>query len=396
MTGSRSDGLAVTVARTAEDLERLEPAWTILQGSSLMTDPDYYRTVLRLDPRVERPYALLLERGGTPAAMALGRFENLPLTCRVGYRTVYEPVARALTIVYGGVLGNEADELAPALLDALCSSLEGREADVLRLANLRTDSRLYATATTRPPLLRRQHIAVEKGHWRLRLPASKDAFLRSLSSRTREGVRRYERRLERDYAGAIEVEVYRDLADLDRLFEQAEAISSKTYQHGLGVEFKSDDLQRGITALAMERGWFRAYVLVLHGEPVAFCHGIGYRGAFRLGIGGYDPAHAHENVGTYVLMRLIEDLCEDGSIEVLDYGFGDAEYKRRFGDERFTEADVLVFAPRPRAVAMNLTRTAILGSAKLAAGALRRAGEFDRVKRAWRRRLQASSGDDIS
>ena len=81
----------------------------------------------------------------------------------------------------------------------------------------------------------------------------------------------------------------------------------------------------------MERGWFRAYVLYLDDEPVAFWQGQAYNGVFSTGVPGFDPAYADHRVGNYVLFKLIADLCADESIETLDYGFGDAEYKRRFG-----------------------------------------------------------------
>ena len=48
-----------------------------------------------------------------------------------------------------------------------------------------------------------------------------------------------------------------------------------------------------------------------------------------------------------MLAKLIEDLCADES-HTLDYGFGDADYKRRFGDASWLEEDVLVYAPRRR------------------------------------------------
>ena len=51
----------------------------------------------------------------------------------------------------------------------------------------------------------------------------------------------------------------------------------------------------------MERGWFRAYVLYLDGEPIAFWQGQAYNGVFSTGVPGFDPAYADLRVGNYVL-----------------------------------------------------------------------------------------------
>ena len=85
-----------------------------------------------------------------------------------------------------------------------------------------------------------------------------------------------------------------------------------------------------------------------------------------------------------------EDLCEDPELTLLDFGFGDAEYKRRFGDRSWHEEDVLIYARRPRPVLINLVRTAFLGvnAAALALG--KRTGVLSRIKNWWRSRLRAA------
>ena len=111
----------------------------------------------------------------------------------------------------------------------------------------------------------------------------------------------------------------------------------------------------------MERGWFRAYVLYVDDEPCAFWMGFGYRGVFRTGLTGYDPAYAEYHVGTFVLMRMLDDLAREDGFHTVDYGFGDAEYKRTFGTDSWQEADVFVFARTARGIWLNLARTSIAG-----------------------------------
>lgn len=91
---------------------------------------------------------------------------------------------------------------------------------------------------------------------------------------------------------------------------------------------------------------------------------------------------------------MIEDLCEDGSITVLDLGFGDAEYKRRFGDRSWQEADVHLFAPRARPISINVLRTAILKTNDAMARAAGSLGIVGRVKQRWRRRAASERTGD--
>jgi CelD/BcsL family acetyltransferase involved in cellulose biosynthesis len=138
----------------------------------------------------------------------------------------------------------------------------------------------------------------------------------------------------------------------------------------------------------MEQGWFRAYVLYLDGRPAAFQYGELYAGRFRLGRPGYDPGLAHLRIGQYVLLRLLDDLCRDDDARILDYGPGDAEYKRRFGSHSRREGSVVIYAPTFRAARINVLRTVLSGSVSLAKRAIGRGELFNRIKKGWRRRLQ--------
>lgn len=322
--------------------------------------------------------------------MVIARLETVRLVSKIGYRPVYRPRVRALRVAYGGLLGQAVGELAPLAVAELMSALRRGEADVVVFPNLRTDGAAFAAATGRPPFLLRQHVFDVKIHRRRRLPESFDAFLASLSRRTREGIRRHERRLLRAHGDELSVRSLDSPDDADTFFAAAKPVAEATYQGGLGVAVSGSELERALTTLAAGRGWFRARVLYLGERPVAFWHGFAYRGVFQTHVPGYLPEYRDLNVGTYLLLRLIEDLCVDPSVDVLDFGFGEAEYKRRFGDEAWEEADVAVFAPTLTGFKLNAIRTALSAANRLGHRALG-SGLMAKTKRAWRSHMSRRS-----
>jgi Acetyltransferase (GNAT) domain len=366
--------------------------WESVGWSRLDPVRDYFLTVVRSRPEVAGIHALFLPEAGQPDTAFVGRIEDVPLGVSVGYRQIYGPTVRAITLVHGGAVGVETRDRADDLLRRLRRALDDGAADALILPALRTDSALFAAAmnVTFPS---RQPFADRSVHWGLRLPASFDEFLTSRSSRTRKNLRVDRNRLQRDHGDSIELRVFRDPADADELFRDVRALAAKTYQHGLGVAFADTADDEALISLALDRGWFRAYVLYVGGEAVAFWQGSVYARTFFTGTPGYDPAFADYGIGRYLLVRVIEQLCEDDEVDVIDYGFGDAEYKRRFGNESWEEADVILFAPRFRPLRINVTRTVLASSLRVVKGALARAGVTKRLKRRWRRRLADSAGD---
>jgi CelD/BcsL family acetyltransferase involved in cellulose biosynthesis len=373
------------------ELERLHVGWESLPWTRLDPERDYFLTVVRSRPEVIGVHALFLPDDVNPQVGFVGRVEDVSLRVSVGYRSVYSPKVRAITLVHGGAVGVDTRERAEEIVGRLRDALAARRADAVLLPALRTDSELYAAATkVRFPF--RQPFATRSLHWGLKLPESFDEFLASRSSRTRKNLRVDRNRLQRDHGESIELRVFRDPADADELFRDVEAVAAKTYQHGLGVAFADTEDDKALILLALERGWFRAYVLYVGGVPIAFWQGSVYARTFHTGTPGYDPGFANYGIGRYLLVRVIEQLCDDDEVDDIDYGFGDAEYKRRFGNESWEEADVLLFARRFRPLWVNIIRTTLATTLDLAKRVLARAGLVARLKRRWRRRLAAETG----
>jgi CelD/BcsL family acetyltransferase involved in cellulose biosynthesis len=383
-------GVSARVARTLEEVEDLRPVWQSLQAPRFTSDIDVFRTVVQHAPGVVRPHVLVLEQAGEPVSLVVSRLEDVRLPARLGYVGV-SPRLRMLTVAYGGVLGAYPDPAV--LLDSLRGSLDHERVDLVRLRMLTVGSPLHSAAREHAGALRRRRFERALLHWRCAVPDSVDEFLATRSRERRRHIRRYQRRIEEAFPGEVEVRRFTSRDDLDRLFADSERVQARTYQRSLGVGFSDDELTRELTGLAMDQGWFQGVLLYLRGEPAAFWHGSAYRGSFGTSVTGYDPALAEHRPGTYLLMKLVETLCADPSVHTLDFGFGDAEYKRSFGDASVLEEDVVVFERRPRPLAVNAVESALLGTATLARAVLARSGGVKAARRTWRRRLAQPRGD---
>ncbi len=378
---------SLRVARSVEELEYLLPAWRELQGSNLVTDPDYYRALLSSAPDVRRPHVIVLESDGVVDGLVVGRIEERSIECRIGYKRILAPRVTSLTVSYGGLLGSATDESTAALVVAeLRSALAHGEAEAVYAPHLRSDAPIRAHVSTNGESS--PHAGV---HWRLQLPPTFDDFLASKSGRSRGRIRRAGKRLFEDHGAAAEIKLYAQPDDLETVLRDAGHVAELTYHHGLGVAFTDRPVQRDLLRVTAERGWFRAYVLYIEDTPRAFWLGTAYRDTFHTGPTGYDPAIADSNPGTALLIRMLTDLCADDAIDVVDYGLGDAEYKHTFGSDSWLESDLLMFGPSFRARSIHVAHTAIAAADRFTRTVAHSRGLGDRVKRRWRQRLSSSA-----
>jgi Acetyltransferase (GNAT) domain len=379
----------VTIARTVDEVEALRPAWQEMPVGDVDADIDYFLTVVRHRVEVVRPHVVLIERDGVPPLMIVARLEDAPLEVRLGYRVVARPKLRTLRVAFGGIVGVAGDSDRRRVLHELRRPLREGEADAVVVSQLEARGRMCSLARASAPRMCRDHAGAPAAHWSVPIPNSMEAFLAERSSRTRKNARYYDRRMKRDHPD-LRVRSFRRESELDELCTDMERVAATTYQRNLGAGFTGNPQDRALMALGMARGWFRAWVLYFGDRPVAFWHGYAYRGTFTTGCPGFDPEFTKDRVGAYLAVRMVESLCADDAVHTLDWGHGEAEYKRTLGHEQREELDVVLFAPTAAGLRAALLRSAAAAVTRLVERMLGDAG-VKRIRRAWRDRLKRES-----
>jgi hypothetical protein len=375
----------VEQARTVEDVERLASLWDAAGWGREEAERDYLVTRVKLRSEAVAPFGALAVEGERVVAALAGRIEERPLPATVGYRTVYAPRVRILQLVEGGVVASDGSSL-DGPLGVVRAMLQNGEIDAVAVPPLPVGSAVHgAFARLGGPLERQPFI---RAWQRRRLPVDRPfaELVAERSSRVR--LARYARSLDRRLGGELAVEITRDVAGFDRFVAAAEAVAASAYQRALGAGFADTDEQRELSRLSIERGWQRGYALRIDGEPAAYWLCSTYGGTMTTRVTGYDPSREHDRVGSYLMLRVIEDACLDPSLGMLDFGPGDADYKRHFASESLLEQHQFVFAPTLRGRRVNLARSVILGSAGLARALADATGVTGAVRTRWRERLR--------
>lgn len=357
---ARSMSVAVRVARTVDEVEALRDAWWALDGDSLPADIDYFLTVARHHPEMDRPHVVVVERDGAPVSIAAAYVQRGWIAHRIGPWAPYRPVVRALTLAYNGIVGDTSDEVIEAITKSLYGSVAAGEADAVHLRFTDPEGPLTDSLTRVVPALRRQHLVPLRPHWGVSIPECPNALLSGMSASTRQSLRRTSRRFERTWGDSMRVEIHHTPDTLDQLSAQVDAIAERSYQYEGAPVLASSPLDRALIELGLERGWFRAYVLSVEDRPIAYWTGFAYGGTFGWrGATGYDPAFRSHSPGTYLLMRLLEDLCRDDGVSLFDLGGGDVEYKQRIANVYWQEVDVRAFGPGVRNASRALAGTSV-------------------------------------
>lgn len=86
------------------------------------------------------------------------------------------------------------------------------------------------------------------------------------------------------------------------------------------------DFHDEFSAIALQRGWLRLFILRLDGKPAASIYAFRYGKVFYFYQSGFDPAYASHSVGLVTMGLTIQRAIDEGA-EEYDMLHGDEEYK---------------------------------------------------------------------
>lgn len=385
---SRKD-YSISVIQKFDEIENIRKFWEMQQWHPY-TDIDYYLRFASAHKGFIRPHVMLLSREGQPKLLVIGWIQDQGLNLKIGYKTIFRSRARCLHIEYAGVLGDTSCLNCTVIIEEIQYCLKRGEADFAYFKFIRQDSILYKLAVKMSSFWRRDHFPFLNPHWTLSLPDSFDEFFRTCSKNVKSSIRLSKNRIEKNFSGNFKIHCFEHKSDVEKAMRDIEAIAVKTYQRALGAGFFSTPEIQQEFYFAAERKRLRLYVLYLNNEPCAYGTGYSYGDKYHLEATGFDPAYKFYSPGTFLLMHIIEDLCLDENIATMDFGFGDADYKRNYCDQNWNDVGLFIFASTFRGIKLNILRCLFAAVNHYLRSILNCFKILSWVKKKWRQRLIAN------
>ncbi len=164
-------------------------------------------------------------------------------------------------------------------------------------------------------------------HYRLILPPTIEAFRGLRSAESFKKIEGRERAMAREY-GATRVVEIRTPADWQPHEDAVLAMMNQTWQsRRLGQTFH----WAGLVPVAAH-GWLRSFLLCAGDRPVAFVEGYQGAGVFTYERIGFDAIFGKYSPSTILLYRVIEALYRRDLPACMDFGEGEAAYKRQLAN----------------------------------------------------------------
>lgn len=370
----------VEACRSFAELAPWRARWAELQHHP-WSDRDHFEAVTAAEASFLRPHVLAVREPGRAPGLLVASLQAEELAWKVGGFALARTRARVLRVPTGGVLALAGAARARVTAEALRASLAAGEADAVYVHEAAAEEPLVAELLrARDPLA--DPAPRRTNGWVLALPGSFAEFRRLLTSKARSNLNHAANVARRELGGEPTLRVFSRPDELGELVRLSEAVARTTYHRRAGFGFVDAPETRRQLTHALERGWLRAHVLLAGERPIAFEHGLVYRGTYYGKNTGFDPAFAAARPGVHLLVRLLERLCDERVATRLDLGVMDTQLKRTLGGLAEERISLYLFAPSARGRWLRTSR-ALVGRLEAAT----RATLGGRVARRLRRAL---------
>jgi hypothetical protein len=310
--------------------------------------------------------------------------QTLLLPLRFGekiLRSVHIPAIRLTPLAPYGVL-SESD--AVALLRWL---REHQANHAIVLTDVPTNTALYAGLSQAESM---GYMLIKNdpdAHLHHRFRASFAEFFSELSTKYRTQLRKKEKAFGERLGTSFVLNEYRLPDEVKSFLDAANAINRQTYQFRLfGESVDNDGASVASGRRAALAGAFRSFIL-WHGD-IPLCFILGHQradGTYEHRQTGYDPAWRDIAPGIVCNLLMLRHLYAVDRPMLLDFGSGDADYKRLFSNESCMTANPVLVPRRPRYMLAVWTFRFFDTANALAVRTLQKLGLKEWIKRQLRR-----------
>ena len=167
----------------------------------------------------------------------------------------------------------------------------------------------------------------------LALPSSWDEYVKSLGKNMREQIKRYPKRLEKEFA--VEYSMSQSAAETETALSDLIRLHTKRWrargQTGVLVLPRRQQFQRALCEELRQKNQLRLWTARVNGQAACVLLSYFYDGRYSFFIGGFEPDLMRWSVGTCLFAQVLRHAIEVDGAREFDFLKGREEYKYRLG-----------------------------------------------------------------
>jgi len=378
--------LTFSIIEEIDKIENIRPFWESHQWYPY-SEINYYINVISKHQNFVNPYIIVIYRNAKPVSIVVSRIIKNEYKVKMGYKVLFGIPLTSLEVIYGGILGETSKEVQSLIIKQIKKGFKEKKYDSAKIKYLDINNEKYNLLIKSDCIFSRKFTKIVNPHWRLRVPNTYDEYLNGRSNSTKKNIRSCKKKVENKINGEVEIIEFTKYSDLNKIMNDTHEIASQTYQRALGVSIINTQHTRNEYSFLLKNRMLSCWILYINKKPAAYNIGVVYKNYFLGSKMGYSPLFRTENVGTYLLVHMFKTFCESNKVSIVDFGFGEADYKKSFGNEVFKESTITLYTPTLKGIYLQMVITFSRLLLTLPKRVMKNATISKVIKKKWRQKL---------
>jgi Acetyltransferase (GNAT) domain len=376
-----------------EDFISLKEQWPEFNSRYYETDYEYLSSLYKENIFDGKPLTMLLTDSAGKYVIINGIIEDVKYSPKIAYFTLklIRFKKRCFLIRPYSILGEINNNMVARDIEAALSIYcRKNDIDYVYFNLLSRESIFVKYLSTIKNPLKRDPASLLEEHFLLEIPESLEGYFKTKDAKSRYNLKRMMKQLENTYKENITIRIFTEAEDVEVFCEHAEIISQKSHLRPINAGFRSTPAEIKKKKILANIGFFRSYILYLKEKPAAFISGIIYKRSFLTEHIGFDIQYERLSIGSYLLLKAIEDIASNKCADIIDYSYGSDSYKKRFSSLFNEDIRIRLFIPKISNLFFMMNIAFFTAITNLTRKMLKKTGMYTKIRKTVRNMLRAS------
>ena len=311
-------------------------------STNIYSDPIFFSKMYKFRAESAIPHIVLFYIQNKLSGMIIGWKAEKINPYKIGYFKFHSPKLSSLVVEIGGIISDGKDLTNEEITKYLANQLQSRKIDLLNINHIFHSHPLWnllieGNSLTSKPLFNNSI------NWIARIRDGETGDkIENNSSKTLNGIRRRERKLLTYFKNELEIVDCSNTTNIELFINSADSISKQSYQYAINVGIKNTPKWHQIICSLAENNFLGAYLLMNNDIPISYIFGFKFKDVFYLYATAYDNKLNKYSPGEYLRNKVVDILIGE-EINVIDFGYGEADYKRLYGTDGNEEASLHIY-----------------------------------------------------
>jgi hypothetical protein len=387
---------SLRVLTKIEEIDKLKTVWSNLSSRLdnprvIYNDLDYLKFQISEDVLEGNLLIFILYEDGIPKLIVSGQTRIVTLSPSLAYfKLSFLKTHKKCYYIFPYAIFGElnSEQTVRKFLNSILSILKKNDVDYVFFSLIPEKSTLAKYLLEYPNPLVKDHFPIFDNHYMLQTPADLETFLSTRNANSRQKFKRLIRRVDKDFGEDIMVKIYTSLSEIALCFEDAEIIAQKCQLRALNLGFRATAEELKKKMWLASNGYFRGYILYVDKIPVSFILGINYKSNFYLEYTGLTLEYEKYQLGTYLYLKMIEDISKNGIADNIDFTHGSDLYKKILSSSNIKDIRIRLYIPKISNILFNLNLSFSSLLNKFGRVVLKKTGYYSKVRKGIRDKLK--------